>query len=207
MEIDKLKENWQEKLREQEKKIAFNFTLFKRITEQNVASSLDNILTFQKTGTYLALVYAVISIGLGLVFFTEYYYSVPLIIAGFLMIYSFLGHYKQLKTIGSIGFDQTSVKDYLKTILSYEDWIFKSKKADSIITFICFTSIAPIYVKYVFHIDIYHDSSSLLIFIGVSISSALFMNFFVEKMYKDYNKKFNKIKSQLEDVLEFEKEL
>jgi hypothetical protein len=206
MEIDKLKENWQEKLREQDQKIAINFSLFKKLTEQNVSSSLDKILTIQKLGTYFALVYAAISIGLGLVYFTEYYYSIPLLIAGFLMIYSFLGHYKQLKAITTIGFEQTAVKDYLKIVLLYEDWIFKSKKADFIIVFIWFTSIAPLYAKYVLHMDIYHDSSSLLIFIGVSVSSALLMNFFAEKIYKDYNKKFKGIKNKLEEILEFEKE-
>ena len=206
MEIDKLKENWQEKLREQDQKIAINFSLFKKLTERNVSGSLVKILNIQKAGTYLALVYALISFGLGSVYFNEYYYSIPLIIAGFLMIYSFLGHYKQLKAITTIGFDQTSVKEYLKTVLLYEDWIFKSKKADSSITFIWFTSIAPLYVKYVFHKDIYHDSSSLLIFIGVSVSSALLMNLFAEKIYKDYNKKFKGIKNKLEEILEFEKE-
>jgi hypothetical protein len=207
MEIDKLKENWQEKLREQDQKIAINFSLFKKLTEQNVSSSLDKILTIQKLGTYFALVYAAISFGLGLVYFTEYYYSIPLLIAGFLMIYSFLGHYKQLKAITTIGFEQTAVKDYLKIVLLYEDWIFKSKKADFIIVFIWFTSIAPLYAKYVLHMDIYHDSSSLLIFIGVSVSSALLMNFFAEKIYKDYNKKFKVIKNKLEEILEFENEM
>ena len=207
MEIDKLKENWQEKLREQDKKIAINFSLFKKLTEQNVSSSLDKILTMQKVGTYFALVYAAISIGLGLVFFTEYYYSVPLLIAGFLMIYSFLGHYKQLKAITTIGFDQTAVKDYLKTALLYEDWIFKSKKADWIIVFIWFTSIAPLYVKYVFHKDIYQDGLSLLIFIGVSVLSSLLMNLFAGKIYKDFNKKFDTIKSQLKEIEEFENEM
>jgi hypothetical protein len=206
MELDKLKENWQEKFKAQEEKIAFNFTLFKRLTEQNVTSSLDKILTIQKAGTYFALVYAAISFGLGFVFLNEYYYSIPLLIAGFLMIYSFLGHYKQLKAITSIGFGQTAVKDYLKTILFYEDWIFKSKKADSIIVFIWFTSIAPLYAKYVLHINIYHDSSYLLIFIGVTVLSSLLMNLFAGKIYKDYNKKFDAIKRQLEEIQEFEKE-
>lgn len=206
MEIDKLKEDWQEKFKEQEKKIAFNFTLFKRVTEQNVTSSLDKILTMQKVGTYFALVYAAISFGLGFVFLNEYYYSIPLLIAGFLMIYSFLGHYKQLKAITSIGFGQTTVKDYLKTALLYEDWIFKSKKTDFIIVFIWFTSIAPLYAKYVLHIDIYQDSTSLLIFIGISVLVSLLMNLFAKKIYKDYNKKFDAIKRQLEEIKEFEKE-
>lgn len=206
MELDKLKENWQEKLNEQDKKIAINFTLFKRLTEQNVTSSLDKILTIQKAGTYGALVYSIISFGLGSVFFKEYYYSIPLLIAGFLMLYSFLGHYKQLKEITSTGFGQTAVKDYLKTALLYEDWIFRSKKADSIIVFIWFASIAPLYAKYGLHTDIYHDTSALLIFIGVTVLSSLLMNIFAGKIYKDYNKKFDAIKSQLEEIKEFEKE-
>ena len=207
MEIDKLKENWQEKLREQDNKLTINFTLFKRLTEQNITSSLDDILTFQKTGTYLALVYAVISIGLGLFFLTEYYYRIPLILAGFLMIYSFWGHYKQLKAISSIGFYQTSVKEYLKTILSYEDWIFKSKTNDFIITFFWIISTTPIFLKYILHIDIYHDSSSLLIYIGALLAIFIFITVGANSTYKDYDKKFNTIKSQLEEILEFEKEL
>ena len=206
MEIDKLKENWQEKLREQDKKIAINFTLFKSLTEQNVSGSLDKILNIQKLGTYLALVYAAISIGLGLVVFTEYYYSVPLLIAGFLMIYSFLGHYKQLKEITSIGFDQTSVKEYLKTVLSYQDWIQKSKTSDFMITFFWIISTAPICFKYVLHKDIYQDNSTLLLFTGVLAVIFMFITLGANTTYKDYNKKFKGIKNQLEEILEFEKE-
>lgn len=207
MEIDKLKENWQEKLREQDSKITINFTLFKRLAGQNIASSLDNILAFQKTGTYSALVYAIMSIGLGLFFFTKYYYSLPLILAGFLMIYSFLGHYKQLNLITSIGFDQTSVKDYLKTVLLYEDWIQKSKTNDFIITFFWIISIAPIFLKYVFHVDVYDNSSSLLIYIGALLVIFMFITIGANSTYIDFNKKFNGIKSQLEEILELEKEL
>jgi hypothetical protein len=207
MEIDKLKENWQEKLREQDNKISINFTLFKRLTGRNIASSLDNILTFQKTGTYLALVYAVISIGLGLFFFTKYYYSAPLIVAGFLMIYSFWGHYKQLKVITSIGFDKTAVKDYLKTVLLYEDWIQKSKTNDFIITFFWIISTTPIFLKYVLHIDVYHDSSSFLTYIGALLAIFIFITIGANSTYIDFNKKFNGIKSQLEEIQEFEKDL
>ena len=206
MELDKLKENWQEKFKEQDKKIAINFALFKRITEQNVSSSLDTILTIQKSGTYLALVYAAISFGLGLLFFSEYYYSVPLLIAGFLMIYSFLGHYKQLKVITSIGFDQTSVKEYLKTILLYEDWIQKSKTSDFMIVFFWIASIIPIFLKSVLHMDVFHDSLSLLIFIGVLVLFIMLTTLGANAIYKDYNKKFDGIKSQLEEIQEFEKE-
>ena len=155
MELDKLKENWQEKLNEQDKKIAINFSLFKKLTEQNVSSSLDKILTIQKAGTYGALVYSVISFGLGSVFFKEYYYSIPLLIAGFLMLYSFLGHYKQLKEITSIGFGQTTVKDYLKTALLYEDWIFKSKTSDFMIVFFWLASIAPMFLKIFLHFQVH----------------------------------------------------
>lgn len=206
MEIDKLKENWQEKLREQDQKIAINFSLFKKLTEQNVSGSLDKILNIQKFGTYLALVYAAISFGLGLVYFTVYYYSIPLLIAGFLMIYSFLGHYAQLKTISHIGFDQTSVKEYLKTVLLYEDWILKSKTKDFLITFFWLTSTAPIWFKYVLHKDIYQDNSTLLLFTGVLAVIFMFITLGANYTYKDYNKKFNRIKSQLEEILEFEKE-
>jgi hypothetical protein len=206
MELDKLKENWQEKFKAQEEKITFNFTLFKRLTEQNVTSSLDKILTMQKVGTYLALVYAAISFGLGFVFLNEYYYSIPLLIAGFLMIYSFLGHYKQLKAITSIGFGRTAVKEYLKAVLSYEDWILKSKTNDFMITFFWIISTTPIFLKHVLHIDIFHDSSSLLIFIGVLVVIFTFITLGANSTYKDYNKKFKAIKRQLEEIKEFEKE-
>ncbi len=207
MELDKLKENWQEKLNEQDKKIAINFTLFKRLTEQNVTSSLDKILTIQKAGTYGALVYSIISFGLGSVFFKEYYYSIPLLIAGFLMLYSFLGHYKQLKRITSTGFDQTAVKDYLKTALLYEDWIQKSKTSDFMIVFFWIASIAPIFLRIFLHKDIYHDSSSLLIFIGVLVIIFIYFKLKAKFIYKDYNKKFDSIKSELKEIEEFENEM
>jgi hypothetical protein len=62
-------------------------------------------------------------------------------------------------------------------------------------------------VKYVFHKDIYQDGLSLLIFIGVSVLSSLLMNLFAGKIYKDFNKKFDAIKSQLKEIEEFENEM
>lgn len=206
MEIDNLKKAWQETVDKRDKNTEINYLLLKKMNQQSTSYSINIILNLQKAGAFLALIYAVISFALGFIFFKSYYYSIPLFISGLLMVYSFLGHYKKNEMIEDVDFYKTSVKDYLKTVLLYEDWILKSKKNDGIITFFWIIVITPLCIKYVFHIDVYQDSYSILVFLGVLIMGFLFGSLLAKSMYKDYDKKFNSIKTQLEEIIEFEKE-
>lgn len=206
MEIDNLKKAWLETVDSREKNTEINYLVLKKLNLQISSSSIDKILNLQKVGTFLALIYAVISFVLGFVSLKSYYYSIPLFISGLLMVYSFLGHYKNNKMIENVDFYKTSVKDYLKTVLQYENWISQSKKSDFIITFFWVTAITPLYIKYIFHIDVFEDSYYILIFLGVLIVVFLFIAFGANSIYKDYGRKFNGVKNQLEEILEFEKE-
>lgn len=206
MEIDNLKKAWQETVDSREKNTEINYLVLKKLNLQISSSSIDKILNLQKVGTFLALIYAVISFVLGFVSLKFYYYSIPLFISGLLMVYSFLGHYKNNKMIENVDFYKTPVKDYLKTILQYENWISQSKKSDFIITFFWVIAITPLYIKYIFHIDVFADSYSILIFLGVLIVVFLFIAFGANSIYKDYGRKFKGVKYQLEEILEFEKE-
>jgi hypothetical protein len=122
------------------------------------------------------------------------------------MVYCFWGHYKNNKMIENIDYYKTPVKDYLKTVLQYENKIYEAKKSDYIITFFWVTAISPLYIKYVKNIDVFEDSYSLLIFLGVLIVIFLFIAIGTNSIYKNYGKKFNVVKNQLEEILEFEKE-
>jgi len=206
MEIDNLKKAWLETVDRREKNTEINYLVLKKLNLQISSSSIDKILNLQKVGTFLALIYAVISFVLGFVSLKSYYYSIPLFISGLFMVYSFLGHYKNNKMIENVDFYKTSVKDYLKTVLQYENWISQSKKSDFIITFFWVTAITPLYIKYIFHIDVFEDSYYILIFLGVLIVVFLFIAFGANSIYKDYGRKFNSVKNQLEEILEFEKE-
>jgi 4-hydroxybenzoate polyprenyltransferase len=205
MEIDNLKKAWQETIDSREKNTEINYLVLKKLTLETTSSSINKILNFQKIGTFLALLYAVISFALGFIFLTTYY-CLPLFISGILMVYCFLGHYKNNKMIENIDYYKTPVKDYLKTVLQYENKIYEAKKSDYIITFFWVTAISPLYIKYVKNIDVFEDSYSLLIFLGVLIVIFLFIAIGTNSIYKNYGKKFNGVKNQLEEILEFEKE-
>jgi hypothetical protein len=188
-----------------EKNTEINYLVLKKLTLETTSSSINKILNFQKIGTFLALLYAIISFALGFIFLTTYY-CVPLFISGILMVYCFWGHYKNNKMIENIDYYKTPVKDYLKTVLQYENKIYDAKKSDYIITFFWVTAISPLYIKYVKNIDVFEDSYSLLIFLGVLIVIFLFIAIGTNSIYKNYGKKFNGVKNQLEEILEFEKE-
>jgi hypothetical protein len=205
MEIDNLKKAWQETMDSREKNTEINYLVLKKLTLETTSSSINKILNFQKIGTFLALLYAIISFALGFIFLTTYY-CVPLFISGILMVYCFLGHYKNNKMIENIDYYKTPVKDYLKTVLQYENKIYDAKKSDYIITFFWVTATLPLYIKYVKNIDVFEDSYSLLIFLGVLIVIFLFIAIGANSTYKNYSKKFNGVKNQLEEILEFEKE-
>jgi 4-hydroxybenzoate polyprenyltransferase len=205
MEIDNLKKAWQETIDSREKNTEINYLVLKKLTLETTSSSINKILNFQKIGTFLALLYAIISFALGFIFLTTYY-CVPLFISGILMVYCFWGHYKNNKMIENIDYYKTPVKDYLKTVLQYENKIYEAKKSDYIITFFWVTAISPLYIKYVKNIDVFEDSYSLLIFLGVLIVIFLFIAIGTNSIYKNYGKKFNGVKNQLEEILEFEKE-
>lgn len=176
------------------------------MNKQIASSSINEILNIQKTGAFMALIYAIISFVVGFVFLNSYFHSVPLFISGLLMVHSFQVHYKKNKMIEEVDFYKTAVNDYLKMVLLYEDWILKSKKSDFIITFFWVIAIVPVYVKYVFHHDVYQDGFSILLSVGVLFTVFLFIGFGAKLIYKDYDKKFNSIKIQLEEIVECEKE-
>jgi hypothetical protein len=205
MEIDNLKKAWQETIDSREKNTEINYLVLKKLTLETTSSSINKILNFQKIGTFLALLYAIISFVVGFIFLTTYY-CVPLFISGILMVYCFWGHYKNNKMIENIDYYKTPVKDYLKTVLQYENKIYDAKKSDYIITFFWVTATLPLYIKYVKNIDVFEDSYSLLIFLGVLIVIFLFIAIGANSTYKNYSKKFNGVKNQLEEILEFEKE-
>jgi hypothetical protein len=75
------------------------------------------------------------------------------------------------------------------------------------IVFFWLASIAPMFLKIFLHNDIYHDSPSLLIFIGVLVIIFIYFKLKAKFIYKDYNKKFDSIKSQLKEIEEFENEM
>ena len=206
MELDNLKKAWQETVDNRDKNTEINYLVLKKLNLQISSSSMDKILNSQKVGTFLALIYAVISFVLGFVSLKSYYYSIPLFISGLLMIYSFLGHYKNIKMIEEVDFYKTPVKDYLKAVLLYEDWVQKSKKSDGMITIFWITAITPLYIKYIFHIDVYQDGYSVLVSLGCLIVIFLFGSLLANSMYKDLDIKLNGVKNQLEEILEFEKE-
>jgi hypothetical protein len=205
MEIDNLKKAWQETVDSRQKNTEINYLVLKKLTLETTSSSINEILNFQKIGTYFALLYAIISFALGFIFLTTYY-CVPLFISGLLMFYSFLGHYKNNKMIENIDYYKTPVKDYLKTVLQFENKISDAKKSDYIVTFFWVTAISPLLLKYVFHIDVFKDGSSVLIFLGILIVVFLFIALGANSTYKNYGKKFNSVKNQLEEIMEFEKE-
>lgn len=206
MEIDNLKKAWQETVDTREKITEINYSLLKKMSLQITSNSINEIFKIQKKGTFLALIYATISFVFGFLLLKSYQYSIPLFTSGFLMIYSFLGHYKNNKMIENLDFYKTFVKDYLKTILLYQDWIQKSKKRDFLITLFWISVIIAFEIKYLFHKDVFEEIYSILFFLGVLSTAFLFISFGANSIFKDYDRKFNDIKHQLEEIQEFEKE-
>jgi hypothetical protein len=201
MELIEFKNLWKEECQQLEERVRLNEKFIQEMNLDKVVSEFDKLLKLSLLGRNLALVYGFISFALVFLTFKEWEYSIPCLIGGFAMLWSFSYNSK----IQKLDYYHLSVVDLQKSICDFRIHTAKTAKSDSNIVFLWILTIVPIFCKFILKTHIYTDSNSFAYFIiAISIFSSLFFPA-CQRLYKDYDTKLIAAETSLNEIVEFEK--
>jgi hypothetical protein len=203
METDELKRLWEEENESLKNRVRLNEKAIRNMKLEGAVSGFRFFLNISLTGRNLALVYFMISIIVAFNVIDEYYYSVPIIIGGLLMLWSFYHHLVIEKCKKHYNM---SIVELQKAIESFRIHSMKSRHYDFMVVVVWFLTLSPVYFRYKYNFDIYANSENLP-GIGLVLLAGLLLLYFITQWgYNMYDKKLKVIETRLSEIIEFEKE-
>ena len=200
MELNELKDIWQNEQNKLLTRLEINEKRVSEITIQNSKSKIEEYMNTSILGRNLALLYAVISISLASIVSNDLLYSLPAFVAGIAMIYSFILHISLKKE----DFSSMNIIELQKTINSFQIHTLKYSKFDTGIVALWFLTSIPILIKILFKFSVFSNTIALLIFIFFSV--ILLLKLFSLDIYKKWDLELNTAKIKLNEIQKFELE-
>tara|TARA_B100000809_G_scaffold1958_1_gene2273 strand:+ start:622 stop:1224 length:603 start_codon:yes stop_codon:yes gene_type:complete len=200
MELNELKDIWQNEQNKLLTRLEINEKRVSEITIQNSKSKIEEYMNTSILGRNLALLYAVISISLASIVRNDLLYSLPAFVAGIAMIYSFILHISLKKE----DFSSMNIIELQKTINSFQIHTLKYSKFDTGIVALWFLTSIPILIKILFKFSVFSNTIALLIFIFFSV--ILLLKLFSLDIYKKWDLELNTAKIKLNEIQKFELE-
>lgn len=203
MEIDELKKLWEMENESLKNRVEFNEKALKNMNLDGAVSTFRFFLNISLVGRNLALVYFIISTIVAFNVIDEYYYSIPIIAGGLLMLWSFYHHlaiekYKKNYT--------TDIVELQKSIENFRIHSMKSKRYDFLVVLVWLLTLSPVYLRYKYNFDIYSNHENLLK-VGATLVGGFLLLYFITRWgYNMYDKKLRKSETRLLEIMEFEKE-
>jgi len=201
MELDELKNLWNEENKKLEDRIKLNEKLIKKMNMEKTVGEFDKLLKFSILGRNLALVYFAISLVMAGKMIKEIEYSIPAILGGLAMLWSFISHLPIKKP----DYEKSSILDLQKSICQFRIHTASNAKYDIAIVVFWILTLSPLYVKNVYKIAIYNNTTYLLVFCLVAILFIVVTIVLSRKVYKKYEQKLKQSEAYLEEIMEFEK--
>ncbi|MGL1885440.1 MAG: hypothetical protein OCD76_02900 [Reichenbachiella sp.] len=203
MEIDDLKNLWQEENESLKSRIQLNEKAIKNMNLDGAVNTFRFFLNVSLAGRNLALVYFIISIVVAFNVKEEYYYSVPIIVGGLLMLWSFYHHlaiekYKKHYNL--------SIVELQKSIENFRIHSMKSKHYDFLVVLVWLLTLSPVYLRYKYNFDIYSNHDNLLNMVIILVGGLFILYLVIQWGYNMYDKKLSKSETRLLEIMEFEKE-
>lgn len=202
MELNDLKEIWKTEHKNLLNKLEINEKRLNEITIQNSKNKLEKYVNISIIGRNLALLYFIISIWFASKVLNEIYYSIPAIIGGIAMLFSFFQHISLKKT----NYNTMSIIELQKTIQKFRIHTSKYAKFDRGIVALWLLTLSPIYLKLFFTISIFTNQSHFYIFMLIIISVGLLIKIFPFDIYKKWDLELNEAETKLNEILDYEKE-
>jgi len=200
MELDELKNIWKEEDKNLDSKIKLNENLLIKMNMENTTGEFKKLLSQSLLGRNLALVYCFISIVMAILMIEEIAYSIPAILGGLAMLWSFISHLSIEKPNHKV-----SIVQLQKTICNFRVHMAANAKYDMAIVALWLLTLAPICLKYVYNISLYSDLKALSIFCLISVVVLTLIIAFSRKTYKEYDQKLKNAAANLSELIEFEK--
>ncbi|MBT1708409.1 hypothetical protein KK062_09250 [Fulvivirgaceae bacterium PWU5] len=201
MELDNLKEIWQEESKALEARIAVNENIIRKMNLDKTVGEFDILVKRSLLGRNLALVYCFISVVLAARAYNDLAYSVPALLAGGAMLWSFISHL----AITRPAYDQLSVVALQKLICAFRIHTAENAVYDIAIVSGWLLTLLPLMLKVTQGVAIYSNTSYTMLFFGSSIVVIVLIAAFSRIAYGQYNQKLKEAEAQLNTILEFEK--
>lgn len=202
MDLNDLKEIWKTEHKNLLNRVEINEKRLNEITVLNSKNKFETYINISIIGRNLALLYFIISIWFASKVLNEICYSIPAIIGGIAMLFSFFQHISLKKA----NYDSMSIIELQKTIQKFRIHTSKYAKFDKGIVALWYLTISPIYLKLYFKISIFSNQNHFDIFMLITVGAALLMIFFPFDIYKKLYSELYDAETKLNEILEYEKE-
>ena len=201
MELDELKNLWKEDNRKLEIRIELNEKLLRKMNMKKAVGEYDTLIKRSILGRNLALVYGSISFLTAAFLISEFEFSIPCIIGGLAMFWSYIDHL----SIRKPDYYVIPIIELQKSISKFRIHSSKTAKYDVSIVSLWLLTLAPVYIRLIFHISIYMDMVALSIFCLLSGILIIITIAAARNIYSNYERKLKESESYLDEIMEFEK--
>lgn len=201
MELDNLKEMWQKENKGLEARIAVNENIIRKMNLDKTIGEFDMMVKRALMGRNLALVYCLISVFLGAWAYADLAYSMPALLAGMAMMWSFFSHL----SITRPAYDKMAVVALQKMICAFRIHTAANAVYDIAIVSFWLVTLLPLMLKVTHGVAIYSNANYTMVFFGLSIVVIVLIVAFSCMAYGQYNHKLKAAEAQLNTILEFEK--
>ena len=202
MKLDDFKAVWSKEQKELESRLVLNERLIKQITLEKSQEKFHQLLGISILGRNLALVYMIISMACAYWVIGELEYSIPAIIGGLAMLFSFIQH-RHLKQPDFIGMNTIELQ---KAISQFRIHTSKYSKYDVLIVLLWFITLFPILLKKVNEFSIFGSLTNGLIYLSAVIVFVFLSLLFSDKMYKKIDSELEENTLQLDLLNQFDEE-
>ena len=203
MELNELKEIWKNEQKEIFARVEINERRISEITISNSKNKLEKYISIAIIGRNLALLYFIISIWFASKLLNELEYSLPAIMGGFAMLFSFFQHISLKK----VNYNSMNIIELQKIIHKFRIHTLKYSKFDKAIVALWFLTLSPIYLKLFFKVSVFSNQNHFIIFILVIVGIVILIksNLFGD-IYKKWDLELKEAEIKLNEIKEFELE-
>lgn len=203
MEIDELKNIWKEESELLKSRIELNERLVSKINLDKAVNTFRVFLDISLLGRNLALVYCAISFVVAYHVIEDIHYSVPVVLGGLAMLWSFYHHLaiKKPKDYHSISIIQLQ-----KAIEKFRVHSIKSQYYDFLVVVLWIITLVPVYLRSRYALDIYANINDLFLAAMILIGLVVVLFLFSRLGYYLYDKKLKESSLKLDELIQFEKE-
>lgn len=200
MEFLEFKKLWQEENQKLEKRIALNEERLRRMDMDKIVSEFDKLLKISIFGRNAAFVYFLISLAMSLYAFKDIAYSIPCILGGLAMLWSFIDHL----VIKKPNYLQLSILELQKSIAQFRIHTARTAKYDTAIVLFWFLTITPLFLKIQFALHIFSDIPQLSKYSLIALAFFAFLIVFSKAIYKKIDLQLRQAEMRLDEIKTFE---
>ena len=202
MELNELKDLWTKENKELENRIKLNEKTLRAMNMTKAVGAFDKLLNLSIAGRTMALVYCTISLVMSSMVMEELVFSIPGIIGGLAMLWSFVQHL----AIDKPDYERVSLVELQKSIAKFKMHSSRYAKYDIGIVLLWIVTSTPLYLRVMYHVPVYSHTKSLVFFCLICLVAIVVTVAFSKKAYQEYDTKLTQSEKYLEQIAEFEEQ-